>query len=194
MFRKMLCDLKEYLDLSNGIVLHKSECLVHLLWADDMILMSNTKEGLQKQIDGLFLFCSNFQMIVNTLKSKVMIFGKRDQNVEFMFNGKNLYIVDSYKYLGVIFNSVQRQGSNIFNTMLDATREKALKACFVAIKKCSSIGRVTPKISLQLFDSFVLPVLEYGCEIWSNGAQVEKLERIQLKFLKLMLGPGHTSP
>ena len=76
----------------------------------------------------------------------------------------------------------------MFKLMKTNTAEKALRACFAAVRKCSSLGRVTPKISLQLFDSFVSPVLEYGCEIWSKGKKIEEIEKIQLKFLKMILG------
>ena len=45
MFRKMLCDLKTYLRVSHGVVLNDTEILVHLLWADDMVIMSSTLHG-----------------------------------------------------------------------------------------------------------------------------------------------------
>ena len=90
--------------------------------------------------------------------------------------------------MGLVFNSIQKQGSNLFKTMVETTAEKALKACFAAVKKCSSVGRVTPKISLQLFDSIVSPVLEYGCEIWSTGKQVDTIEWVQLSYFKMVLG------
>ena len=87
-----------------------------------------------------------------------------------------------------MFNSIQRQGDNVFKMMSKYTADKALKACFAAIKKCSSLGKVTPKIGLQLFDSFVSPVLEYASEIWSTGKAKDGLERVQLRFLKMILG------
>jgi hypothetical protein len=83
---------------------------------------------------------------------------------------------------------VQRQGANVLKNMTKYTSDKALKACFVAVKKCSSLGKVTPKIGLQLFDSFVLPVLEYASEIWSSGGPKKELERVQLRFIKMILG------
>jgi hypothetical protein len=73
MFRYMLADLKMYLDAECGINLD-TELLIHLLWADDLILTSDSPQGLQKQLDGLFKFCAKFQMIVNELKTKIMIF------------------------------------------------------------------------------------------------------------------------
>ena len=50
--------------------------VAHLLWADDLMLFSNTENGLQKQFYGLKLFCANNKMIVNELKTKLMVFGK----------------------------------------------------------------------------------------------------------------------
>jgi len=63
-----------------------------------------------------------------------------------------------------------------------------MKASFALMKKCSSAGRLTPKVALQLFDSFITPILLYGCEIWSNKLESEPIEQLHLKYLKLMLG------
>jgi len=37
----------------------------------------------------------------------------------------------------------------------------------------SGIGRPSMKVSLKLFDSSVLPVLEYASEIWSSGKSID---------------------
>ena len=119
--------------MSNSVILNDTGIIVHLLCADD-VLLSSTPHGLQKQLDGLFQFCSDYQMIVNTINSKVMIFGEHE-NVNFKFNNKNLDIVQTYKHLGVVFNSVQKLGSNLFKTMVETIPENALQAYFVATKK-----------------------------------------------------------
>ena len=46
LFRKFLADLSEYLNAEFGICI-SIEILAHLLWADDLVLMSDTKQGLQ---------------------------------------------------------------------------------------------------------------------------------------------------
>ena len=61
----------EYLTKSCGIVINDKLLLMHLLWADDLILMSDSEEGLQKQLDNLFGYCSDWQLIVNILKTNV---------------------------------------------------------------------------------------------------------------------------
>ena len=64
LFRKYMSDLKTYLSTARGICIN-NEIIAHLLWADDLILLSNTFKGLQIQLDGLKQFCSNNHMIVN---------------------------------------------------------------------------------------------------------------------------------
>ena len=41
-------------------------------------------------------------------------------------------------------------------------------------------------IQLQLFDSTVLPIMLYGCEIWGNG-NIDVLDKLYLKYLKMVL-------
>ncbi len=45
-----------------------------LLYADDLILMSTSPEGLQRQLDALASFCEQRQLTVNLSKTKVLIF------------------------------------------------------------------------------------------------------------------------
>ena len=187
MFRFILADLREYLKSESGIVID-DEVLVHLLWADDLVLMSDSAEGLQSQLDCLFKFCCKSQMIVNETKTKIMTFGKNSSVHTFSFNNKQLEIVTQYKYLGVIFNTCRNMKGNIFKSMGSYISDKARKATFATIKKCKSVGFLTPKVALQLFDSNVASILNYASEIWYNGNPIDDIERVQLRFLKYLLG------
>ena len=68
LFRKYLKDLDMYLKKEAGICIGEI-IMAHLLWADDLILFSNTEKGLQKQLNGLKHFCANNKMIVNETKT-----------------------------------------------------------------------------------------------------------------------------
>ena len=57
LFRRYMADLGNYLNSECGIVI-SDEILVHLLWADDLVLFSDTKQGLQKLINGLQKNCA----------------------------------------------------------------------------------------------------------------------------------------
>ena len=105
-----------------------------------------------------------------------------------MFNNCNIEIRNSYKYLGVVFNTVCSGREGMFKLMLDHIGDMARKASFGALRRCKSLGKVTPRIGLHLFDRIVLPVIEYACEIWGDGKEKKELESVQLKFIKMLLG------
>ena len=47
-----------------------------LLYADDIVIFSNTSEGLQKGLDILGDYCQKWNLTVNIDKTKVMVFRK----------------------------------------------------------------------------------------------------------------------
>ena len=96
LFRKYMGDLDSYLSTAHGICIDE-EIIVHLLWADDLILFSDTFHGLQIQLDGLKQFCSNNHMIVNEIKTKVMVFGNPKKS-KVQFNSVEIEEVNDYKY------------------------------------------------------------------------------------------------
>ena len=102
--------------------------MAHLLWADDWVLISDSESGLQKQLDGLSKFYSKNLMIVNELKTKVLVFGTQTK-VHIDFNRKTIEQVESWKYLGNIVNTVHSyRGWSAFSYQLQIiwTRTTAL--------------------------------------------------------------------
>ena len=63
MFKDFLSDVGEYLLHSSGVVITTELILLHLLWADDLILISNTTEGLQMQLNNLQEYCTEWHLI-----------------------------------------------------------------------------------------------------------------------------------
>ena len=70
--------------------------------------------------------------------------------------------------------------------------DQATKAMYVLISKSRRLNLSTD-IQLHLFDSLVVPILLYGCEIWGyeNNSLIEKLH---LKFCKYILRVKKTTP
>ena len=54
----------------------------------------------------------------------------------------------------------------------------------IAGRKC---GGLPKDVALELFDKMLLPIVLYGAEIW-GFKEWDAIERIQLKYLKRMLG------
>ena len=68
--------------------------------------------------------------------------------------------VRDYKYLGITFTKLTK--FNITKTFL---KQKATKAMYFLLLK-SKDNNFSVECKLKLFDSMVLPILLYGCEIW----------------------------
>jgi hypothetical protein len=47
---------------------------------------------------------------------------------------------------------------------------------------------------LELFDKMVKPILLYGSEIWGFSKNIDYLEKIQLRFCKLLLKLKSSTP
>ena len=190
LFNLYLSDMNEYFDQRHGVTINENN-FTHLLYADDLVLVSESATGMQVLLDNLAVYCKKWHLLINSQKSQVMIIqpNRRSRlnvnNPKFSIDGENLEIVDSYKYLGhVISNSLKTH-----NTMYDhlATQsQRAMHALKERIK--STVGYLPPKISLKMFDTHILPILDYNSEIWFPNKEIDVLERIQLKFLKNLLG------
>lgn len=64
--------LREHVQPENGCLIHQVLISI-LLFADDVVLLCSTLEGLYRQFDALSSFCDLRQLMVNLLKTKVMI-------------------------------------------------------------------------------------------------------------------------
>jgi hypothetical protein len=51
------------------------------MYADDVVLLSETKEGLQNSLNRLARFCQVWGMDINTSKTKIMIFNKSGKKI-----------------------------------------------------------------------------------------------------------------
>ena len=79
-----------------------------LMYADDLVLMSASTEGLQKCLDDLHIYCKMWKLKVNTDKTKILIFNKSCKLIKkhhFVFESKALEIVKEFKYLGIIIKA-----------------------------------------------------------------------------------------
>ena len=156
-----------------------------LLFADDIALCSDTVGRLQKMINILGTYTEKWQMKLNLSKSKILVFrrgGKLRADEKFFYLGKEIEIVSEYKYLGIIF-SAKLNWSKATKT-LASQANKAAAVLNIAGRKC---GGLPKDVALELFDKMLLPIVLYGAEIW-GFKEWDAIERIQLKFLKRMLG------
>ena len=181
-----MADLCEYLTTEFGVCTEEM-ILLHLLWADDLILVSDTIEGLQAQLDGLLNFCADNLMIVNYIKTKVMAFGNVPQFIV-RFNGRLIERVEFYKYLGNVFSEIKKSNGDVFSLNYDFLCDKGRSAMFSILKRTRSIGKLPPTVMFELFDSLIMPILTYGSDIWGHSKSgTIAADRIFLRFIRCVL-------
>ena len=78
--------------------------LLVILYADDTVLLSETREDLQHQLNIFSGYCKEWKLQVNVAKTKVMVFskGRLSNNLKFTFDGMASDIVKEFKYLGIL--------------------------------------------------------------------------------------------
>ena len=92
--------------LFNGICdplkLDKS-AIASLSFADDLVILSSTHKGLQNSLNKLETYCYDWQLAINTAKTKVMIFQNIYTHTPHLFY-KNCQLNETkeYRYLGSI--------------------------------------------------------------------------------------------
>jgi hypothetical protein len=76
-----------------------------LSFADDLVILSNTSEGLQNSLNKLEKYCYDWQLTVNTKKTKVMIF-QNTQSPSPNFYYKNVLLTETkeYNFLGNVID------------------------------------------------------------------------------------------
>ena len=81
----------------------------HLLYADDLCIVSLSSAGLQQLLSIYYQYCASHSLTFNVRKSACMFFNskmnKLCDNVSVVLSGNNIDIVHETKYLGVIINS-----------------------------------------------------------------------------------------
>ena len=186
LFRKYISDLGEFLHAKVGVCIGDT-ILSHLLWADDLILFSDSLTGIQKQLDGLFEFCSKNRMIVNELKTKIMMFGNGPKG-EVSFNGNLIKWVDKYKYLGNMINSTKQPNGDIFKENAKYLCQKARGAIFSFFNKTKPFGTLPPALMVQAYKTLIQPILLYGSDVWGISKHMcEEIDKVCLFFIRCIL-------
>jgi hypothetical protein len=173
-----------------------------LIYADDLVILSDSPGGLQRAINKLDSFCNTWKLEVNTEKTNVVIFRatKKLEQYHFHLGQHNLKIVDQVKYLGITWLYTGN-----FDHAVKELKIKAMRALFKLISSLKSQHISCGKVYTKLFDSMVKPILLYGCQVWGQKltrcmlkedfGQFEKLpfEDVHNKLCKMALNTGKYS-
>ena len=198
LFNIYINDLFQKIEEANNtpITLDGRNNISALMFADDLIIFSTSKRGLQSSLNALHSYSKIWDLEVNMKKTKCMSFskGNKKEKDELTFNNQKIQFINEFKYLGITIN---RKGS--FTPTLDDLSNKATNAIYSLNSKIN-IKLLSPSIILKLFDFLICPILLYGSEVWEPylNQNFEKwdsnsIEKVHLHFMKRLLGVNRST-
>ena len=164
-------------------------------FADDIALMVESEVELQKLLDGLSAWCFKWNCPITLPRHKLCIFTKKS-------NKKNIgpvlptssnvahiiYSTQVNKYLGFWINEHLD-----LNTSIEHTACAAKKAVGILIAKSRSSGGFTFDVYFHLFQTLVLPIINYTAAIWGHQ-EYSCIQQIQNQTMRAFLGVGRVAP
>ena len=161
------------------------------MYADDLSLIATSEHELQSMLDIVSSYAAMWQYQLNAHKSSILVFGetavsrKKNRTVrKWMVDGETVPESDSQKNLGILYT--------VFSSSVHRTVERcsAGRSAFYALNGVGSrFGCLHPNTSLKLYLTLCIPILLYGCELWSlTGCELTMIERVHRKILRTIQG------
>ena len=184
----------------------QNEKINHFLYADDLVILSQSREGLQRGINKASEFAKSKHLTISVNKSKTMVFNSSGRFIRdsFTLNGQTLEPVQSFCYLGfdIKCSGNVKHAMNILNDK----GNKALRPILCAIARFN----IPVKTSIRLFHTYISPILLYNAENWSTLSDkglekcdkhfilsetlTSKIDITHRKLLKYILGVSKSCP
>ncbi|XP_075162649.1 uncharacterized protein LOC142235283 [Haematobia irritans] len=188
LFALYINDLNE--SLEGGINIEELNIRI-LLYADDIVVLAEDPATFLFMINNLEEYCKKWSLVVNTSKSKVMVFrngGRLSLQEKWKFQGEDLEVVSEYKYLGVILTPQMKYKKHIQNRNSQA--KSAINSTWKNFLKKDDIS-LQQKWSLYM--AVCRSVQTYAAQVWGYG-NFEDVDQLQRFFLKLVLRLPESTP
>ena len=156
-----------------------------MLYADDIVLLSDSEVNLQLMIDKLNDWCHKWRLTVNEAKTKVLHFRSQNEirsDYVFKCGDKTIEYECSYKYLGFWINEFLDITKSIKEITKSASR--ALGAVYT---KFLYAGGMTYDVYMKLINTIVEPVLFYCAGIWGHR-YFREIDTVLNKACRYFLG------
>ena len=206
LFNLYIDDIKNIFDRKCDPINLQNEYLYHFLYADDLVLLSTSAQGLQRSLDKLGEYADRKCLTISIKKSKTMIFNLsgRLEKTQFHIKDKPLEPVNTFCYLGF---EICPSGTvkHAMNTLHDKAM-KALRPLMGAIAKFD----LPAKTAIKLFHTYISPIILHNVENWAvltdknlkdtnerhffKATDISKTDMLHRKYLKYVLGLSKSSP
>ena len=185
LFCLFLSDLEKFLQdrEMKGVKLVHSKLRL-LLFADDLLLLLETTQDMQRAVDLLNEYCDIWDLKINLIKAKLIPFSNHRTPINpiHILNGSKIQVVKKYKYLGILLSA-----NGLLKPAIDILAGQANKALFSLMISATRLQYPSPLILSHLFVSLGRPITEYASEIWAPS-ETDEMEVLHHRFCKFALG------
>ncbi|KAK6740367.1 hypothetical protein RB195_008685 [Necator americanus] len=154
-----------------------------LLFADDVMLASESRDDLQKQVQSWRDQLQQYGLRLNTSKAEYMECGPRIEDGSIRVDGTELNKVNCFKYLG---SKVTSTGD------IDQEGRARVNAAWMKWKMATGLlydKKVPVRLNSKIYRTVVRPVALYGCECWPTTKALEKVLRaMEMRMLRWTIG------
>ena len=167
-----------------------------LFFADDVVLLADTPEGLKGSLNHLEQWCNRWEMDIGIAKCAVMLVSPlsidpitvlRDEG-PWLLRGQEILPVRKYRYLGFEFTD------DLLSEAHMAACEQSAKGAF---GRCYSFlrNRTIPLgLRAMAYKTLVLPILSWGCELLPLDRTItNRLSQLQNRQLRALVGQRASS-
>ena len=166
------------------------ELLSVLLYADDMVLLSPSREELVVMLQVMDKVAASLGLRINASKTEILSIDKDwkegdvpvQQGPEVVISEGVVKEVSQFKYLGSVLVTDGR-----LDVELNIRRGKAVGR-FKQFEKMWGTKHLSLATKVKCYKAYVLPILLFGSECWSlTKVQSQKLERVHSSCLRSIL-------
>ena len=156
----------------------------NIRYADDTVLIADTKEKLQKLLDEVNRESERYGLKINIKKTETLVVTKSDTvpTCNITINNTAIKQVYSFTYLGSTITSDARCITEI------RKRIGIAKTSFQKIRTLLCNLKVNMKTRMRALKTYVWSTLTYGCETWTLSKEAQdKLEAFEMWTIRRML-------
>lgn len=155
-----------------------------IMYADDLVVMSDSVEKLQKMLQIIEKYCEKWEIKINGKKTQYMEFTLRKNGekpeASLMLGGEVVEKVDKMKYLGVWIDSKLNPKEQINDKKVSSLR---------AFNKLRNVGiadrQTSPNMKCFLFKVYCRPILHYGIEnLTLTATDIKKIQTAEANMIK----------
>lgn len=187
LFSIFINDLGQELNLTGCGLTLSALSISSIFFADDIVLVSRDKQGLDKLIMIAKRFCDNHHLQISATKSKIMSHDAATGHISFNIDNDDTLSLDqvlAFKYLGI---TVSSKPYGLFKAHNENVKAKA-KQYLYRVLSLVKTGPDRSDLAFTLWRNVALPAILYGCEVVPlNQDTIQEIERCQARVGKFML-------